>query len=578
MTKQNHKTGFLVAGMVFSAIALRVLGKFDILKVPGGIARSLIYIALYIGWGISVSKRIIQVQVRHYLIAVSGLMVFWFVIRSMRYYFITDIGIARQLWYLYYLPMLFIPLFSLFVAISLGKPENARLSKTVLLLLSIPTVLCLLLVLTNDLHQLVFSFPEGEVWTDLNNGYTFGYYIVLGWEILCSLAAFVIMIIKCRLSYRKKYLPFLLLACSIVYAFIYVSGVEWMQLIGGDIAAAQCLMFTGILECCIQCGLIQTNTGYRAMFEAGSIGAQIVDTDWHIRYASSNALKLPSDRMRSAESEAAKLDNNTLLRSSKIPGGHVLWQEDITDITALLEKLEENRKTISESNDVEQENYKTKVKINTVREKNRLYDRLQAQTAHQIELLDQLLTQYEAQSDPEIRRSLLAKAAVIGAYIKRRGNLMFIGEKSDVTDTAELTACLDESFANLELMGVECAIDIPDKNSIYTRDAIRVYDFFEAVTEEAMDDLQFVWLKARGLEDAVIFYLQGKAKPICWHLPRLPTPALARKAYGAFLCGSERRVRRHEKFLSFFRSGTDDAAGRSVPYPDFILVPAACLL
>ena len=216
--------------------------------------------------------------------------------------------------------------------------------------------------------------------------------------------------------------------------------------------------------------------------------------------------------MRSAESEAAKLDNNTLLRSSKIPGGHVLWQEDITDITALLQKLEENRKTISESNDVEQENYKTKVKINTVREKNRLYDRLQAQTAHQIELLDQLLTQYEAQSDPEIRRSLLAKAAVIGAYIKRRGNLMFIGEKSDVTDTAELTACLDESFANLELMGVECAIDIPDKNSIYTRDAIRVYDFFEAVTEEAMDDLQFVWLKARGLEDAVIFYLQAESK------------------------------------------------------------------
>ena len=512
MTKQNHKTGFLVAGMVFSAIALRVLGKFGILIVPGGIVRSLIYIALYIGWGISVSKRIIQTQVRHYMVSVSGLIVFWFVIRSMRYYFITDIGIARQLWYLYYLPMLFIPLFSLFVAISLGKPENARLSKTALVLLSIPTVLCLLLVLTNDLHQLVFSFPEGEVWTDKNNGYTFGYYIVLGWEILCALAAFVIMIIKCRLSYRKKYLPFLLLACSIVYAFIYVSGVEWMQLIGGDIAAAQCLMFTGILESCIQCGLIQTNTGYQALFEAGSIGAQIVDTDYDTRYASSNAPKLSAEIMRSAESEAAKLDNNTLLRSSKIPGGHVLWQEDITDISAVLQKLEENRKTIAESNDVEQENYKTKVKINTVREKNRLYDLLQAQTAHQIELLDQLLTQNEAECDPEIRRSLLAKAAVIGAYIKRRGNLMFIGEKSNVTDTAELSACLEESFANLELMGVECAIDIPGKNSIYTRDAIRVYDFFEAVTEAAMDDLQFVWLKARSLEDAVIFNLQAESK------------------------------------------------------------------
>lgn len=512
MTKQNHKTGFLVAAMIFSAIFLRVLGKFDILIVPGGIVRSLIYIALYIGWGISVSKRIIQTQVRHYMVSVSGLMVFWFVIRTIKYFFITDNGIVRQLWYWFYLPMLFIPLFSLFVAISLGKPANAKLSKTTLVLLSIPTVLCLLLVLTNDLHQLVFAFPEGKEWTDNNMNYAFGYYFVLGWEILCGFAAFIIMLIKCRHSQRKKYLPFLLLACSIVYGLIYASGAKWMQLIAADITAAQCLMFTGILESCIQCGLIQTNTGYQSLFEAGSIGAQIADTDWHTRYASSNAPELTADMMRSAEKDAAMLDSNTLLRSGRIPGGHVLWQEDITDITALLENLEENRKTISESNDVEQENYKTKVKINTVREKNRLYDRLQAQTAHQIELLDQLLTQYEAQSDPEIRRSLLAKAAVIGAYIKRRGNLMFIGEKSDVTDTSELSACLDESFANLELMGVECAIDIPGKNSITIRDAIRVYDFFEAVTEEAMDDLRFVWLKARSLEDAVIFYLQAESK------------------------------------------------------------------
>ena len=511
MTKQNHKTGFLVAAMIFSAIFLRVLGKFDILIVPGGIVRSLIYIALYIGWGISVSKRIIQEQVRHYLVSVSGLMVFWFVIRSMKYYFITDIGIARQLWYWYYLPMLFIPLFSLFVAISLGKSKNFKLSKKTLLLY-IPTVLCLLLVLTNDLHQLVFTFPAGEVWSDKNNGYILGYYIVIGWEIICALSAFVIMLFKCRLSQRKKYLSFLLLTASIVYAFIYASGVEWMQLIGGDIAAAQCLMFTGILESCIQCGLIQTNTGYKSLFEAGSIGAQIVDTDWHTRYASSNAPELTADVMRAAERDATMLDNNTLLRSSKINGGHVLWQEDVTDITALLDRLEENKKTIAESNYLEQENYKTKVKINTVREKNRLYDWLQAQTAHQIELLDQLLTQYEAETDPEIRRSLLAKAAVIGAYIKRRGNLMFIGEKSDVTDTAELSACLDESFANLELMGVECAIDIPDKNSIYIRDAIRVYDFFEAVTEAAMDDIRFVWLKARSLADAVVFHLQAESK------------------------------------------------------------------
>ena len=497
MTKQNHKTGFLVAAMVFSAIALRVLGKFDILIVPGGIARSLIYIALYIGWGISVSKRIIQVQVRHYLIAVSGLMVFWFVIRSMKYYFITDIGIARQLWYWYYLPMLFIPLFSLFVAISLGKPENARLSKTALLLLSIPTVLCLLLVLTNDLHQLVFSFPEGEVWTDINNGYTFGYYIVLGWEILCALAAFVIMIIKCRLSYRKKYLPFLLLACSIVYAFIYVSGVEWMQLIGGDIAAAQCLMFTGILESCIQCGLIQTNTGYEELFMVSRLGAQITDQGNTVCLASSNAGELTGEQRMSAKTHPVLADKTTLIKSKPIRFGHVLWQEDVSELTEAIEQIEENCRDLSERNRIRQENLETKKKILSLQEKNRAADVLNRETAGQISMIEHLLTQYDTENDAKKREKLLAGAAVLGAYIKRYGNLLLVSHREETADIRDLSRCFEDSFVNLELLDVKCLCTLPADVILATKDMLRIYRTFETILEDCLFDLHSVWVNAR---------------------------------------------------------------------------------
>lgn len=497
MTKQNHKTGFLVAAMVFSAIALRVLGKFDILIVPGGIARSLIYIALYIGWGISVSKRIIQVQVRHYLIAVSGLMVFWFVIRSMRYFFITDIGISRQLWYLYYLPMLFIPLFSLFVAISLGKPASARLSKTALLLLYIPTVLCLLLVLTNDLHQLVFSFPEGEVWTDKNNGYTFGYYIVLGWEILCAFAAFVIMIIKCRLSYRKKYLPFLLLACSIVYAFIYVSGVEWMQLIGGDITAAQCLMFTGILESCIQCGLIQTNTGYEELFMVSRLGAQITDQENTVCLASSNAGGLTDEQRMSAKTHPVLADKTTLIKSKPIRFGHVLWQEDVSELTEAIEQIEENCRDLSERNRIRQENLETKKKILSLQEKNQAADVLNRETAGQISMIEHLLTQYDTENDAQKREKLLAGAAVLGAYIKRYGNLLLVSHREETADIRDLSRCLEDSFVNLELLDVKCLCTLPADVILATKDMLRIYHTFETVLEDCLFDLHSVWVNAR---------------------------------------------------------------------------------
>lgn len=505
--KRNINTAIIVVLLIVCAVIFRILGNNGIFPMTFGLMRTFIYIGLYIWWGVSVSKRIVQTQVRRNLIAVALLNVFWFVIRSMKYYFVSDPALSRQLWYWYYFPMLFIPLFSVFVSMSLGKPENYRLPKWTSLLY-IPTVLCLLLVVTNDFHQLVFDFPAGEVWSDKNYDYVFGYFPVIGWEIICSLTSFTIMVIKCRLSQRKKYLPLSLLCICIVYAIIYASGTEWMRIIGGDLTAVQCLMFTAILESCIQCGLIQTNTGYDSLFEAGTFKAQISDTDYNIRYTSANSPQLSENVMRSAENGAVSLDKNTVLKSNPIEGGHVLWLEDISDIAALLKELEENKETIAESNLLEQENYRTKLKINTLQEKNRLYDLLQDQTAHQIDLLDSLFAQYNTETNYEKRRSLLAKIAVIGAYIKRRGNLMFIGEKSATTDTAELSLCLEESFANLELMGLECAIDIPGNNKIDTTDAIRVYDFFESVTEAAIDDIRSVWLKARSLKDSVVFHLE----------------------------------------------------------------------
>ena len=143
-----------------------------------------------------------------------------------------------------------------------------------------------------------------------------------------------------------------------------------------------------------------------------------------------------------------------------------------------------------------------------MREKNRLYDLLQEETAHQIDLLNDMFYLYDEEENPEKRRSLLAKITVIGAYIKRRGNLIFIREKTETIDTTELALCMEESFSNLKLMGVECEADIPKGSKIFTQDAILFYDFFEKVMETAIDDMSFVWLKARILADSIILRLE----------------------------------------------------------------------
>ena len=126
---KKHRAFFCVAFAVTAAAVLRQIG-FQV-EAPFNwlfsFFRSVIYIMLFAAWGISVCRRIIQPQVRRYLTAISALMVFWVTARTLRHLFAETPWTLRHLWYLYYLPMLFIPMLAVFVALSLGKPENYRL-------------------------------------------------------------------------------------------------------------------------------------------------------------------------------------------------------------------------------------------------------------------------------------------------------------------------------------------------------------------------------------------------------------------------------------------------------------------
>ena len=509
--KQRNWNQVIFAGLVIAALLCRIVGKVSPRYLFWGILRTLIYIGLYIGWGISIHKRVVQKAAKNTLIFISGLMIFWFIVRSIKYFFAMDVNVERYLWYSYYLPMLFIPQAAVQTAVLLGQPEEYILPKW-LKFLYVPTTLCFLLVLSNDFHQCVFSFAAGEVWTDKGYRYAWGYYTVLLWEVVCAVVAFALMVYKCRLSQRKKYLPVIGIGISILYAIIYASGAEWMQVIGGDITAALCLMFVCIFESCIYCGLIQTNTGYEELFEVCTMGAQITDRNCRVWYTSANAMELSEAVMREAEKGDVVVDKKTLIQNRPIQGGHILWQEDIEYIIMLLERMEENRKTIEESNCLEQENYQTKAKINMLREKNRLYDKLQTQTAGQIGLLNELLSRYEVEEDLVKSRRLLAKISVIGTYIKRYGNLIFIGERAEISDVAELGACLEESFSSLKLMGIECALTAPAGERIYVQDAVRIYSFFESIVEACVDSIQFMWVKIRPCGEELIVCMEVESE------------------------------------------------------------------
>ena len=175
--KREILTGGFAALLIVCAVAARVITRGHrgaVYFLPVSLLRSFIYIGLTTWWGVSLWQRIVQAQVRRYLAATAALCVFWLSIRTVKFFFAATPAAIRYLWYGYYFPMLFLPLLCVFVALSLGKPENYRLPKWTSFLY-IPTALLLLLVLTNDLHQLVFVFPaNAAAWLDTDHGYGAG--------------------------------------------------------------------------------------------------------------------------------------------------------------------------------------------------------------------------------------------------------------------------------------------------------------------------------------------------------------------------------------------------------------------
>ena len=484
--------------------------------------RSGIYVFLFSAWCYSLRIRIVQTQVRRYLVAISVLMVLWILLRSIKFS-IENTDAERWLWYFYYFPMLFIPMLSAFVSQSLGKGEDFRLPRWTKLLY-LPTLLLLLLVLTNDLHQQVFSFPPG-VLSDREYRYEGGYFLVLGWEALCAGFAFLSMVKNCRIprSRRIRWLPLVPLALSLAYAYAYAKEVYWVWVLAGDMTVSQCLIFASIFECCIQCGLIQSNLGYDELFEATSLPVQITDHAFHSKYVSVAMQRaLPQSELRQMQQDTAHLGDDTLLKRHKLRRGWVFWKEDISALNQIRKELELTRDELRDTGDVLTAENAQRARWLKLIEENRLYDMMEAQTARQIAMLQELLTELQKTEDSDRVRHLLGQAIIIGTYIKRRSNLIFVGVQRGAISVQELRLCLNESSENISVYGADCKAIVKGEGLLTVEQATQVYDLFEAVVETELESLRALLISIEFGKWVEVALCVSAAEPLCGLRARFP--------------------------------------------------------
>ena len=451
-----------------------------------------IYIGILVSWAASVYDRIVHKPIRRDLITLVGLMMLWMLMRTLRHtVFLHVFPIGQWCWYAYYISMIFIPQVCLMAAKYIGKPEEYRLPKK-WCLMYVPSLLLIIGILTNDLHQWAFRFHLGyEIgWDYYQHGIL--YYVATVWVFVCIAMMIVELVRHCRISKTRKmiWLPIAMLGIGVVYTVLYAANSQLFSFI--EMTAALCFTVVAIWESSIKTGLIQSNSHYEELLRSSGLGIAVVDKEFIVHYKSDDAVALSKKQMQTATHSQVMLDGGIRVSASEIRGGYTLWQEDLSELLEILDELEELHEELKDSNAVSMQNYQMDKRIRALEEKNRLHDELHKQTSRQIELMNDLLIKLIEADDVKEKRELLRRIVVVGAYLKRRNNLTLVGEQDGLIREEELSLSIKEMMKNLQVAGVSCAASVQFEKDIPSNVVLQLFDFYEYVVENTFEGLTYL--------------------------------------------------------------------------------------
>jgi len=480
------------AKISFGKIALFVVllffgGLLDVFGRDRGLQTlsTVYYLLLSVVFVFRISDRVVDPKVRRYLTLSAWMVVFFFLLRGLKYYVFRDLDtVARHLWYFYYVPNLMVPELSLLAALAVDEEAGKR-KATGKFFLRMITVLLMGLVLTNDLHQTVFRFQPGFKGWDENYQYGTGYLLIAAWILVLFLAAVAVMVRKCRLSAGKRFfwIPLVPIALGWLYVILYFYDMEpkWDGINLLEFPEAASFVVACFWECCISIGLIPSNKGYEELFSGSSIAAQIADADTGIVYSSDSARELTTEQKVAKEN--LMLDENTWLHRAEIQGGFVYWQSDISEVNRLNRELEQIEERLSEETELIRLQNELQTQRTELEEKNRVYDRIAGRVLGQSQRITQL-TQ-EAERDLSLYEKKIGWICFYGSYIKRCANLMLLAENNDKLPCGELLLAVSESLRALSECGVSVALSGGGEGELAADCIFGIYECFELIIERA---------------------------------------------------------------------------------------------
>ena len=434
----------------------------------------IIFSGLIVGWGVSVAYRIVQKNIRICLVISAALMLLWMALRAIKYNSPADINTyGRYLWYSYYIAMVFLPLMMFFAMLNIGKPENTNNRKYLLI---IPAAVLVLLVMTNDFHQLAFVFePDFHNW---NKQYSYGpvYYVIVVWIFILVLSSIVLSINRCRISATRKklWIPIVIILVAIIYTLWNNLNHGYSGLRIYNVPEVFCFASIALWESLIQIGLVPSNTGYGDFFNASNLNTLIFDNEGNVKYRSKNATNVSKDVVLQ-NGNSVVIDENIILKKHNIKGGKAVWTEDISAIKRINRELSEVKEQISEYNVILKSEAELKKRRAAVTEQNKLYDSITEFIRPQLCDLENILKNIENnRGDISVN---YAGACVVNVYIKRISNLLIMAKSRKMLNAFELENSIRELAEYISVYGISCSFFSNVSGEISAEKTIALFKF-----------------------------------------------------------------------------------------------------
>ena len=103
---------------------------------------------------------------------------------------------------------------------------------------------------------------------------------------------------------------------------------------------------------------------------------------------------------------------------------------------------------------------------------------------------------------------------VIGAYMKRKSNLMLIAAEKDSMSVAELFLAYSETASYLEKAGVSCSLCKMPEMELPSGVLLYAYDELEKVIESKLPAIERVDINIIEKENSVLFDINVDATPL----------------------------------------------------------------